>query len=102
MINCRGDGSCPSFVLFWDMFRFRNGIVLSRTFRHPMSFRGAKRRGNLLVRCIVCRKPKGYGGGLYHSSPRVEKSNLSPGDSHVALRVRNDIFHLVRIIVTGV
>ena len=56
-----------------------------------MSLRGAKRRGNLLVQGIVHRKPKGPGTAPYHSSPRVGKSHIPPGDSHVARLPRNDM-----------
>ena len=43
-----------------------------------------ERRGNLLVHGHDIGNPKATVGGLFHSSPRFEKSHVPPGDSHVA------------------
>ena len=69
----------------------------------PMSFRGAKRRGNLLVQGHNTKEPKNQ-RARYSPIPFIPphgKSNLPPGDSHVASLLGMTYFLRLQYFVTA-
>ena len=83
--------------------RLRSGFVSVHVFEKckyrviPRSLR----RGNLLVKCNDNRNPKAT-VQTHTIHPPHGKSNLPPGDSHVAARIRNDMILRFRWVVTVV
>ena len=66
-----------------------------------MSFRFAQRHGNLLVQGIDYRRPEDHGTGLIPFIPPCRKSNVPPGDCHVASLLAMTYFFVVPIYCTA-